>query len=111
MRHYAIDEWADFSRGLPDERERTELAAHLAGGCRECRSSWTFTAKLNATCASLAADPVPESTLSMARAIFRVQMGDGLGDLPRRGNRQAMTELGPNGRISRKQASAKHSTS
>jgi len=78
MRHYAIGHWADFSRGLLDEQERTESAAHLAGGCQECRSLSAFTAKLNAACARLASNPVPESMVRAARAIFPAWEGEQL---------------------------------
>jgi len=83
MKHYAIDQWADFTRGLPADGEQTQMQTHLEGGCEKCRILWKFTTRLNATCTSLATDPVPESTVRLARAIFPVQVHD----RPQRGNR------------------------
>jgi hypothetical protein len=83
MKHYAIDQWADFSRGLLADGEQAQMQAHFEGGCQKCRLLWNFTTKLSATCTSLATDPVPESTVRLARAIFPVRVHD----RPQRGNR------------------------
>jgi hypothetical protein len=83
MKHYAIDQWADFTRGLIACEERTQMQAHLQSGCQKCRELSDFTTKLTITCASLATDPVPESTVRLARAIFPVRVHD----RPKRGNR------------------------
>jgi hypothetical protein len=83
MKHYAIDQWADLTRGLIADEEGTQMQAHLQSGCQKCRQLSDFTTKLTVTCASLAADPVPESTVRLARAIFPVRVGD----RPKRGNR------------------------
>jgi hypothetical protein len=83
MKHYAIDQWADFTRGVLAEEQRTAMQGHLEGGCPKCRHLSDFTAKLAVTCTSLAMDPVPESTVRLARAIFPVRVPD----RPKRGNR------------------------
>ena len=83
MKHYAIDQWADFTRGLAGKQERTEMQAHLQTGCPKCRRLAEFNTKLTATCNSLASDKVPESIVRLARAIFPAQVKQG----PKRGNR------------------------
>ena len=83
MKHYAIDQWADFTRGLAADGEQTRMQEHLDGGCEKCRLLWQFTSKLSATCTSLATDPVPESAVRLARAIFPIHVHD----RPQRGNR------------------------
>jgi hypothetical protein len=83
MKHYAIDQWADFTRGVLTEEQRTPMQGHLDSGCRKCRLLSDFTAKLAVTCTGLAMDPVPESTVRLARAIFPVRIPD----RPKRGNR------------------------
>ena len=83
MTHYAIDQWADFSRGLLAREQFLQMQDHLHSGCPTCRHLSDFTARLTHTCAALAAHPVPESTLRLARAIFPVQVHD----RPQRGNR------------------------
>src|SRR5258708_37848272 len=62
MKHYAIDQWADFTRGLKEGAELAEMQWHLQSGCARCRGLSKFTTKLSATCSCLATDPVPEST-------------------------------------------------
>ena len=83
MKHYAIDQWTDFTRGQIAHESHTQMQAHLDGGCEKCRALWGFTAKLTVTCTSLAADVVPEPVVRLARAIFPVRMHD----RPKRGNR------------------------
>jgi hypothetical protein len=82
MKHYVIDQWADFARGLLAREAHTEMQEHLDGGCRKCHSLWDFTTKLTATCTGLATEVVPERALRLARAIFPVR----LHDRPKRGN-------------------------
>ena len=83
MKHYAIDQWADFTRGLLTGEQRTQMQGHLQSGCQKCRQLSDFTTELAETCTSLAANPVPESTVRLARAIFPVRVQD----RPKRGNR------------------------
>jgi hypothetical protein len=81
--HYAIDQWADFTRGLVHGAELAAMQGHLGSGCVKCRELSEFTTKLGATCSSLANDAVPESAIRLARAIFPVRPHD----RPKRGNR------------------------
>ena len=83
MKHYAIDQWADFTRGLIAREERTQMQAHLHDGCQKCGQLSDFTTRLTITCTSSAADAIPESTVRLARAIFPVRVHD----RPKRGNR------------------------
>lgn len=38
-RHAADEEWLDFARDVGEATRRTELSAHLAGGCKRCTST------------------------------------------------------------------------
>lgn len=82
MKHYAIDQWADVTRGLLTDEEGAQMQVHESG-CQKCHQLSDFTTKLTVTCTNLATDPVPESTVRLARAIFQVQGYD----RPNRGNR------------------------
>ena len=73
MKHYGIEQWADFIRGLSNTNEQDEMTAHLGSGCDNCRRLAEFTKKVHATCSSLAAQQVPDSTVRMARSIFPVR--------------------------------------
>jgi hypothetical protein len=83
MKHYAIDQWANFTRGLIGGAEFAEMQGHLRSGCRKCQELSEFISKLVGICRSLAANPVPESTVRLARAIFPVRAHE----RPKRGNR------------------------
>ncbi|MEO8591907.1 MAG: hypothetical protein ABI759_01170 [Candidatus Solibacter sp.] len=83
MKHYAIDQWADFTRGLLPDAVRAEMQQHQATGCPTCRELAEFTSKLTETCVSMAQDQVPESMVRLARAIFPVRTAQ----RPRRGSR------------------------
>jgi hypothetical protein len=83
MKHYTIDQWADFTRGVLAEEQRTPMQGHLDSGCQKCRQLSDFTAKLAVACTGLAMDPVPESAVRLAGAIFPVRVQD----RPKRGNR------------------------
>jgi hypothetical protein len=83
MKHYAIDQWADFTRGLKAGAELAEMQAHLESGCAKCRELSEFTTRLRVTCDRLAVVAVPESTVHLARAVFPIQRKD----RPKRGNR------------------------
>jgi len=73
MKHYAIDQWTDYTRGIQADNVRQEMQAHLSDGCSKCRETWEFTSKLTNTCKSLIRGPVPENVLRLARAIFPVR--------------------------------------
>uniref|UniRef100_Q021G3 Uncharacterized protein n=1 Tax=Solibacter usitatus (strain Ellin6076) TaxID=234267 RepID=Q021G3_SOLUE len=83
MKHYAIDEWVDFTRGTVAGDDAAQMLAHLRSGCMDCGRLSEFTSKLSMTCTGLASAEVPEASLRLARAIFPVRMQD----RSKRGNR------------------------
>jgi hypothetical protein len=36
MKHFDIEQWADFSRGVASEADRSSMERHLASGCTRC---------------------------------------------------------------------------
>jgi len=83
MKHYAIDQWVDFTRGTVAGDEAAQMRSHLGTGCVECRRLSEFTAKLTGSCAGMAKTSVPDYAVRLARAIFPVRMQN----RPKRGNR------------------------
>src|SRR6266496_866525 len=83
MRHYAIDQWIDFTRGLVGPKERALMVEHLVAGCGRCQPEVDFFARVGQVCQRIEGQIVPESVTRMARAIFPVR----LPDRPRRGTR------------------------
>jgi hypothetical protein len=70
MRHYALDQWVDFTRGVAALDERARMAEHLGAGCNRCQREADFCAQVNYVCERLDTQQVPESVTRMARAIF-----------------------------------------
>src|SRR4051812_30555785 len=83
MKHYAIDQWVDFTRGVVPGEDAAPMLAHLETGCAECRRLSDFTSQLFKNCAAMTAVAVPENALRLARAIFPIRRHD----RPKRGNR------------------------
>lgn len=83
MMHFAMEQWADYSRDLVGREERRHMQRHLEAGCPGCRELAELTHRLVNCCASIAANKVPEETVRLARAIFPVQTQV----RPKRGNR------------------------
>jgi len=71
MKHYAIDQWADFTRGTLADVVRREMQTHLADGCAKCREISDFSTKLTEACTSLTRNPVPDYMVRLARATSR----------------------------------------
>jgi hypothetical protein len=82
-KHYAIDQWVDFTRGVVAGDEAAQMREHLRNGCVECSRLSDFTGKVSGACVGLATAQVPESALRLARAIFPIRMVE----RPKRGNR------------------------
>jgi hypothetical protein len=83
MKHYTIEKWVDFFRGLTATEERAEMELHLASGCEECQSLSRLTSRLVDTSRNLASTEVPDYAMRLARAIFPVRVAQ----RPTRGNR------------------------
>jgi hypothetical protein len=75
MKHYALDQWVDFGRGLVGTEDGIQMMNHLAGGCTSCQREADFCAQLTKVCQRLetqrlGTEKVPESVVRMAKAIF-----------------------------------------
>jgi len=78
MKHYALDQWIDFDRGLVPAEDAIRMRNHLAAGCTSCQREAEFCAQLTSVCQRLetqrlGTEKVPESVIRMARAIFPVR--------------------------------------
>ncbi len=73
MTHYGIVEWVDFARGVASEDDRARMQEHLAAGCPECAQVVAFCERVTSVCRAIADQPVPDSVVRCARAIFTVR--------------------------------------
>ena len=84
MKHYAIDQWVDFTRGVVAGDEAAQMLAHLRSGCADCRRLSDFTLEVvRYLCGVGLRRRCRNRSLRLARAIFPVRMQD----RPKRGNR------------------------
>jgi hypothetical protein len=88
MKHYALEQWIDFGRGLVSADDGMRMRSHLAAGCPSCQREADFCAQLTQVCQHLeaqrlGAEKVPEFAVRLARAIFPVRTSD----RPKRGTR------------------------
>lgn len=69
MRHYGIEEWVDFARGLTPKAEKAVMRGHLSAGCSECQEMATFCSSLSDLCLGMAERAVPDWVVRNALAI------------------------------------------
>jgi hypothetical protein len=68
VKHYAIEKWIDFVRGIVHEPERKEMEKHLKTDCASCNRQVTLLRAIAQTSKEI---DVPEPLLDRARTIFR----------------------------------------
>ncbi len=83
MKHFDIDKWTDFIRGLVEDSARVAMERHLASGCRKCRHTADLLHKLVTATRNDSQVRVPDYALRCARAIFFLQQPEKVQILPR----------------------------
>ena len=72
MKHYGIEEWVDFARGLAGPAETVRMREHLAASCSECVPVADFFRKLYESGRGMEEVTAPEDVVRVAKAIFPV---------------------------------------
>jgi hypothetical protein len=67
VKHYAIEKWTDFIRGLIQSDEHNAMELHLTTGCTRCNAIVSMLRAVNESRDDL---EVPDALLDRARAIF-----------------------------------------
>src|SRR5437879_8593175 len=83
MKHFDIDKWTDFIRGLVEDSARVAMERHLASGCRKCRHTAELLRKLVTAARNDSQVQVPDYALRCARANFFLQQPEKVQILPR----------------------------
>lgn len=83
MKHFEPGEWTDYLRQVAPESQQRAMEAHLAEGCRECKSSLDQLRAFRETAASAAAYQAPDYMVHCATAIFALQQPEKVHILPR----------------------------
>ena len=73
MKHYSLEQWTDYVRGVADEEARTAMAAHLEVGCARCARAAATLQRVSAILTDESKYQVPEYAVRGARAIFASQ--------------------------------------
>ena len=72
MRHYNLDDWAEFAVGAGSADHRIELQRHLDQGCTECGKTVAMWNRVREMAAREHHFMTPESAMHYARTLFRV---------------------------------------
>ena len=70
MSHYSLEKWADFVRGVIDERERAAMQSHLEDGCVMCREALSLWRRVHSLGRLERNYEPPESAVRALRAAF-----------------------------------------
>lgn len=73
MKHFEIEQWSDFVRGLSSANDRTTMAEHLSSGCAACRRTVELLSAVAVAAGAESASHVPEAVIRQAKAIFAVR--------------------------------------
>jgi len=76
MKHFTLEEWVDFVRGVGDDATRADMASHLATGCAKCTRAAGLLRRTASVIASDAHIEVPEQAIRRAKAIFTPERRD-----------------------------------
>jgi len=70
MKHFTIWDWADFSRGVVDERVRAAMQAHLSSGCPRCERTVCVLSGVSAAARGEAQYEPPDRAMRYAKALY-----------------------------------------
>ena len=69
MKHFDINDWADFARGTATEADRAAMETHLTAGCRRCNATLAFVKRVVAATQADSLYGPPEAVVRYAKAI------------------------------------------
>jgi hypothetical protein len=70
MKHFSLEQWTDFVRGLGEDGMRIAMAAHLDAGCGRCARTVDVLRRTSRVLSAEGQYQVPEYALRSAHAIF-----------------------------------------
>jgi hypothetical protein len=73
MSHFDLEQWADFSRGLDRDIDRSAMESHLSTGCARCSHLMKMFANVAAVARMEASYEPPPNVIRLARAIYQPQ--------------------------------------
>jgi hypothetical protein len=73
MSHFKIEQWADFSRGVGSDIDRSAMETHLSTGCARCSRLVKMFGSVAAVARTEAAYEPPASAVRLAAAIYQIR--------------------------------------
>src|SRR4029077_5638462 len=70
MRHFTLEEWADFARGVVEGERRTAMHSHLDTGCKSCGAVLSLWQRVHDIARRELAYEPPASALRYSKAAF-----------------------------------------
>ena len=83
MKHFDINEWVDFVRGLSPAADREQMQTHLSSGCLRCQRVADLLRRLAATAANETRYQVPRYAEHSVQSIFVLRQPEKVRILPR----------------------------
>lgn len=78
MKHFTIWDWADFARGMADEKSAAAMQAHLSG-CSRCERTVRTLRGVSAVARNESRNEPPERAMRYARALFSLHRPEKVG--------------------------------
>jgi hypothetical protein len=73
MKHFEVEQWLDFVRGLAGTKDRVAMEQHLSQGCKKCSAMVDRLRRFVAAAAADARYQVPDEAVRSACAVFGQQ--------------------------------------
>jgi hypothetical protein len=70
MRHYSLEKWVDFVRGVVPEDEKREMQSHLETGCKQCSKEMSMWQRLQQVARREPANTPPAGAVRTVKAAF-----------------------------------------
>jgi hypothetical protein len=72
MKHFSIEEWADFARGVAARDRQTDMQEHLDTGCKQCVSAVSLWKRVHQAAQREAGYEPPEATLRTVKGLYTI---------------------------------------
>jgi hypothetical protein len=72
MKHFSIEEWADFARGVAARDRQTDMQEHLETGCKRCVSAVSLWKRVHQAAQREAGYEPPEATLRTVKGLYAI---------------------------------------
>lgn len=72
MKHFSIEEWADFARGVAARDQQTDMQEHLETGCKQCVGAVSLWKRVHEAAQREAGYEPPEATLRTVKGLYTI---------------------------------------